>query len=142
MLSIAVSVDGFIASVDTLIMGRNTFETVLSFPEWPYDKIPVIVLSSQPLVIPASLQEKVSQGYGAPETITAQLSTDGRKHLYIDGGLTIQGCLNAGLIDEIPLTRFPVLLGSGISLFGDRGSEFELRVIGSGLSDNGFVQTR
>jgi len=133
--------EDFIATVDALVMGRKTFEKVLSFPEWPYQDKPVVVLSNS-IVLPDHLRENVQVRSGAPERIVAQLASEGRKHLYVDGGVTIQHFLKAGLINEITLTRIPVLLGQGIALFSHIGAEQKLRLIGSAASANGFVQER
>lgn len=79
---------------------------------------------------------------GDPLLIVAQLAAQGLKHLYIDGGQTIQAFLAAGLINEITITRIPVLLGKGIPLFSQLGGELNLSLIDSSASDNGFVQSR
>ena len=134
--------ESFIATVDALVMGRKTLEKVLSFPEWPYEGMPVIALSHQALEIPTYLQGKVEVMSLDPIALVAQLAERGMKHLYIDGGQTIQAFLEAGLIDELIITRTPVLLGQGIPLFSQLGRELELRHIGTHESDNGFVQSR
>ncbi|NWA66404.1 dihydrofolate reductase family protein [Pseudomonas reactans] len=137
-----VTYESFIATVDALVMGRKTLEKVLSFPEWPYEGTPVIVLSRQQLQIPAHLEGKVEVMAGDVTTLVATLAERGMQHLYIDGGQTIQAFLDAGLINELIITRIPVLLGQGIPLFGQAGSEHELRHVATYVSDNGFVQSR
>lgn len=137
-----LSYDDFMATVDALVMGRKTLDKVLSFPEWPYENKPVIVLSRQGVTLPQTLHGKVDVQAGDPVFIVAQLAARGMKHLYIDGGQTIQAFLAAGLINEIVITRIPVLLGKGIPLFSQLGDERGLRLIGSSMSDNGFVQSR
>lgn len=137
-----VTYERFIATVDALVMGRKTLEKVLSFPDWPYEDTPVIALSHQPLQIPAHLEGKVEVMAGDVTSLVATLAERGMKHLYIDGGQTIQAFLEAGLIDELIITRIPVLLGQGIPLFSQVGSEQELQHIGTYVSDNGFVQSR
>ncbi|MDQ0653673.1 dihydrofolate reductase family protein [Pseudomonas cedrina] len=134
--------ESFIATVDALVMGRKTLEKVLSFPEWPYEGMPVIALSHQAVEVPTYLQGKVEVMSLDPIALVAQLAERGMKHLYIDGGQTIQAFLEAGLIDELIITRIPVLLGQGIPLFSQIGRELELRHIGTHESDNGFVQSR
>lgn len=134
--------ESFIATVDALVMGRKTLEKVLSFPEWPYEGMPVIALSHQTVEVPTYLQGKVEVMSLDPIALVAQLAERGMKHLYIDGGQTIQAFLEAGLIDELIITRIPVLLGQGIPLFSQIGRELELRHIGTHESDNGFVQSR
>ena len=138
----SVTYVSFIASVDALVMGRKTLEKVLSFPEWPYEGTPVIALSHQPLQIPAHLEGKVEVMAGDVTSLVATLAERGMKHLYIDGGQTIQAFLEAGLVNELIITRIPVLLGQGIPLFSQIGRELELRHIGTHESDNGFVQSR
>ena len=128
--------------IDALVMGRKTLDKVLSFPEWPYANKTVIVLSRQGVNLPEPLQGKVEVLAGEPADIVAQLAARGMKHLYIDGGQTVQTFLAAGLINELVITRIPVLLGRGIPLFGPLCAEQKLRLIDSSMSDNGFVQSR
>ena len=137
-----ITYESFIATVDGLVMGRKTLEKVLSFPEWPYEGTPVIALSHQTLQIPAHLQDKVEVLAADVSTLVEQLAERGMKHLYIDGGQTIQAFLEAGLLNELIITRIPILLGQGIPLFGQIGHECELRHIDTWASDNGFVQSR
>lgn len=133
--------DSFIATVDALVMGRKTLEKVVSFPEWPYKGTPVIALSHQSLALPIHVQGKVEVMSADVTTLVKQLAERGMKHLYIDGGQTIQAFLEAGLIDELIITRIPVLLGKGVPLFSQIGSERELRHVDTYVSQNGFVQS-
>ena len=137
-----VTYESFIATIDTLVMGRKTLEKVLSFPEWPYEGTPVIALSHTAFELPAHLHGKVEVMAVDPTTLVAQLAERGIQHLYIDGGQTIQAFLEAGLINELIITRIPILLGQGISLFSQIGSEHQLQHIDTCVSDNGFVQSR
>ena len=131
----------FVKSVDILVMGRKTFEKVLSFAEWPYEKMPVVVLSSQNPAIPGHLRGKVRVEDLPPKKLVAQLEHQGARHLYIDGGTTIQRFIKAGLIDEITITQIPVILGSGIPLFGSIGVELPVVHRGTKSYSNGLVQT-
>lgn len=111
----------FIQNIDHIIMGRNTYETCSSFPTWRYD-VPVTVLSTkEDLEIPPSLCAKgVSHRCGSPHSIINYLAESaGAKHVYVDGGKTIQDFLRAGLLDEFIISTIPVVLGTGIRLFGD-----------------------
>jgi dihydrofolate reductase len=134
--------DEFMATVDTLVVGRRTFEKVLTFGTWPYEGTPVVVLSSRPLAIPPALEGKVRADGGAPVQIVARLAAAGMRHLYVDGGTTVQGFLRARCITELTVTLIPVLLGDGIALFGSLGREVPLRLIAATPSENGFVQVR
>src|SRR5438093_11689241 len=105
------------ATVDALVIGRKTFETVLTFGSWPYGEKPVFVLSTRALAPtpPGAVVERMS---GAPADIVAQLAARGIRHIYVDGGITIQRFLQAGLIHRLIITPVPGLIGTGIPLFG------------------------
>ena len=132
----------FIGTVDALVMGRRTYETALSFGEWPYGEKSVVVLSSKALEIPAKIAGSVEHMSLAPAEVVQALEKRGATHLYIDGGATIQGFLKAHLIQQITITRIPVLLGSGIPLFGKLEDDIKLRHINTRHFPNGFVQSR
>lgn len=108
----------FIAGIDAIVMGRVTFEKVLTFGGWPYDR-PVFVLSTRLTALPDDLADKAEVVSGACPEVVGQLNDRGHKELYIDGGRVIQAFLEADLIDEITITRIPILLGQGIPLFDD-----------------------
>ena len=160
---IATSVDGFIArpngaidwlpdapedhgyneffdSVDALVMGRGTFETVLGFGTWPYKKR-VVVLSSRPLDLSVARGASLDQMSGEPADVVARLSEQGVTHAYIDGGATIQRFLRAGLIQRLIITRIPVLIGSGIPLFGELTEDVQLHQVATRSYPSGLVQT-
>lgn len=132
----------FIESVDVLVMGRNTFETVLTFDEWPYGDTRVVVLSSRPLSIPAMLPATVSASSESPNMLVERLAAEGARHLYVDGGITIQRFLAAGLIDDITITLIPVLLGRGRPLFGPMENDITLAHAATRTFDFGFVQVK
>ncbi|HEX4825094.1 MAG TPA: dihydrofolate reductase family protein [Candidatus Polarisedimenticolaceae bacterium] len=130
----------FFASVDVLVIGRKTYETVLGFGTWPYGEKPVFVLSSRPLVPPpaGSLVERLS---GTPREIVATLAARGSRHAYVDGGITIQRFLAAGQIQRLTVTRVPVLIGSGIPLFGTLPADIRLKHVMTRSFRNGLVQS-
>ena len=131
----------FLASVDTLVIGRATFETVLQFGVWPYHGKRVVVLSTGTLGIPESFPGVVEQRSGAPADLAAALSASGAQHVYIDGGRTIQGFLSAGLVDRLIVTRIPVLIGSGLPLFGPVPHDVALQHVATRSYPSGFVQS-
>jgi dihydrofolate reductase len=132
--------EAFIATVDALVIGRKTYETVLSFDTWPYGGKPVYVLSTSALA-PAPSGAVVEHLSGAPAEIVAQLVARGVGHVYVDGGITIQGFLLAGLIQRLIITRIPVLLGAGIPLFGPLPRDINLRHVGTRQYASGLVQS-
>ena len=131
----------FMDTVDVLVMGRKTFEKILTFGQWPYGKKPVVVLANRLVDIPKKLASKVIHMAGPPAGILGRLATGGAKHVYIDGGRTIQGFLEAGLIQQMIITRVPVLLGRGIPLFGALSRDVKLRLIATRQFPNGLVQS-
>lgn len=132
----------FMSGIDALVMGRNSFEMVMSFPQWPYGSTPVAVLSRSLRELPASAPSTVSLHSGSPIKVTQRLREMGFHNLYIDGGLTIQGFLRAGLIQEMIVTTVPILIGSGKPLFGPLEADIELELVGSKAYPFGFVQNR
>lgn len=129
----------FMDTVDALVIGRNTFETVLKFEAWPYEK-PVFVLSTRPIATaPAgAVVERLS---GDPADIASQLDARGIQHAYIDGGVTIQRFLRAGLIQRLIITRVPVLVGTGIPLFGAVPKDIVLTHVATRHYASGLVQS-
>src|SRR5437870_5114992 len=133
--------DEFIASVDAIVIGRKTFETVLTFGDWPYGEKRVVVLSSRPLDLSAVRGGVVEQMGGPPAEIVSKLAATGAHHLYVDGGITIQRFLRAGLIQRLIITRVPVLIGDGIPLFGTLPRDVRLRHVATQQYPSGLVKT-
>lgn len=135
----------FFASIDALVIGRHTYETVLGFPEWPYGEKRVIVLSTHPLDFSklrgANSHAKIDQMSGEPEAIVGQLESRGVRHAYIDGGITVQRFLRAGLIQRLTITRVPVLIGQGIPLFGTLPHDIRLKHLATQSYASGLVKT-
>jgi dihydrofolate reductase len=132
--------DEFIASVDAIVIGRNTFEKVLTLGPWPYGDKRVVVLSSRPVDLSAA-GGVVEQMAGSPGEIVAQLAAGGAHHLYVDGGITIQRFLRAGLVQRLIITRVPVLIGDGVPLFGTLPRDIRLRHVATRHYPSGLVQS-
>lgn len=130
----------FMETVDALVMGRRTYEKVLTFGEWPY-RVPVVVLSSRPPERAAAPRPAVEWMSCPPGEVVERFSARGAQLLYIDGGVTIQRFLDAGLIDRLILTRVPVLLGDGIPLFGPLQRDIPLRHVETRSFATGLVQS-
>ena len=131
----------FIASVDAIVIGRKTFEKVLTLGPWPYGEKRVVVLSSRPVDLSAAAGGVVEQMAGLPVQIVSQLAARGIRHVYVDGGITIQGFLRAGLIQRLIITRVPVLIGDGIPLFGILPRDIRLRHVATRHYPSGLVQS-
>jgi dihydrofolate reductase len=132
----------FLNSVDVVVMGRRTFEVVRDLGHFGlYGKKHVVVLSSSPLDLSSVKSAKIQQMSGTPEEIVARLEERGFKHAYVDGGITIQRFLKAGLVDRITVTRVPVLIGQGIALFGPLPSDIRLRHVRTRSFKGGMAQS-
>lgn len=131
----------FMSTVDALVMGRNSFEKVLSFGGWPYDR-KVFVLSSKTLTISPDLSDKVEALHLPPRELIQELEQRGVKHIYLDGGVTIQRFLREGLVDEMTLTSIPILIGEGLPLFGALEKDIPLKLLEARSFPNGMVQRK
>ncbi|MCE9580334.1 MAG: dihydrofolate reductase family protein [Deltaproteobacteria bacterium] len=127
----------FVSSVDALVMGHNTYATALAFDAWPYGGKRVIVLSRD--ATPSRHGEEHTAE--APVALCARLAAEGVEHVYVDGGATIRRFLDAGLIDDLTISLVPIVLGTGIPLFGGIG-EHRLTLIETRGFPSGLVQVR
>jgi dihydrofolate reductase len=130
----------FVKNIDALLMGRNSFEKVLTFDDWPYEK-KVFVLSSTLNEVPSELIGKVEFISGTPIEILSIVNSQGFTNLYIDGGLVVQSFLAEDLIDELIVTRIPILLGGGIPLFGDLDKSLKFTHNNTEVYDNALVKS-
>lgn len=130
----------FTNKIDAIVMGRTTFEVVCGFGgDWPYNK-PVFVLSNSLKAIPDQFAEKAHLVNGPLTEVLDTIHEQGYANLYIDGGATVQNFLKEDLIDELIISTIPVLLGGGISLFGDLPSKMEFEHVKSELFLNAITQ--
>jgi dihydrofolate reductase len=128
--------EAFMDTVDHLVMGRGTYEKVLTFESWPYPK-PVIVLST---TLPADQDERITVTRTIDQTLQLLAQRDSRG-VYVDGGQVIQAFLRHDLIDEITLARAPVLLGDGLPLFGSLEHDVRLTHAGTLTTDSGMTSS-
>jgi dihydrofolate reductase len=133
--------NAFIATVDALVIGRGTFDVVRGFKEWPYGNRLVVVLSHAPRRVKVPKGTNCEVMSATPKQVVALLSKRGVKHVYVDGGRTIQGFLRAGLVQRMIITRVPVLIGKGIPLFGLVPRDIKLKHVRTRTFRNGMVQT-
>ena len=131
----------FMASVDTLVIGRKTFEAVLALPAWPYGGKNVVVLSSKPVDFSGVRGNTIQHMTGSPAAIVATLTAKGAQHVYVDGGITIQRFLRDGLVQRLIITRVPVLIGEGIHLFGSLPQDLRLRHVATQQYKSGLVKS-
>ncbi|OLF53411.1 dihydrofolate reductase family protein [Pseudomonas chlororaphis] len=135
--------DDFIASMETIVMGRGTYEKVVTFETWPYD-LPVLVLSRQlaGTPVPAQLEGKVRFSNLAPQQVLESLSRRNVRRIYVDGGQLIQSFLREGLVSDLVVTSIPVLIGTGRRLFGALPGDVDLKLVASrSFAISGYVQS-
>jgi dihydrofolate reductase len=134
--------NAFIADKDMIVMGRGSYEKVLGFDPWPYDR-PVLVMS-QALAgtpVPDALQGKLRFSNRSPKDLMAELTGQGVDRIYLDGGRLVQAFLREGLVSDIVLTTVPVLIGAGRPLFGALTADVDLRLVESRAFPSGLVQS-
>lgn len=128
----------FFAGVDALVLGRNTYDTVLGFERWPYGGKRCVVLTHRP---PPASRHGETFFAGEPTAVAEALAREGVRRVYVDGGIVIQRFLAAGLVDALTLSIIPVILGAGIPLFArDGGVELRLDMVESRTWPSGLVQ--
>lgn len=130
----------FIRGIDAIVIGRGTFEKILSFPTWPYEKT-VFVLSTSLKQLPGALENKATILSMNPKDLLNHLSTLGFSSIYVDGGKVIQGFLKEDLIDNLIISKVPVLIGDGIPLFGFLSEDLKFKHIRTETQSNGLVRS-
>ncbi len=130
----------FMAGIDAIVIGRGTFEKVLAFPSWPYDK-KVFVLSNSMKKLPDVVTRKATLLSMNPPQLRNYLSENGFSNIYVDGGKVIQDFLKEDLIDYMAIAKAPVLLGSGIPLFGNLDSDLLFKHIRTVVQSNGLIRS-
>ncbi|MEW6194265.1 MAG: dihydrofolate reductase family protein [Bacteroidota bacterium] len=131
----------FIKNIDAVVLGRITFEKVLSFGGWHYSK-PVFVLSNTLKSVGKNLENKAAVIKGDLKSVIKELHSKNYTNIYIDGGITIQNFLKEDLIDEMTITQIPIILGSGIPLFGELKNELRFEHVKTEVLNNALVQSR
>lgn len=134
--------EAFMDGVDGIIMGRGSYENVLTFGDWPYSK-PVVVMSRSlsPGDLPDALEDKVRLTTLAPTALMQSLAEEGWSRAYVDGGKVVQSFIREGLVDDIVLATIPILIGEGLSLFGAIEADIDLELLSSNSFPSGIVQS-
>lgn len=130
----------FMSRIDGIVMGRSTFDLVVTFGQWPYPK-KVFVLSNSLEEVPEHLKDKAEIVNGDLKQLVHDLNGRGYHNLYIDGGQTVQGFMRAELIDEMIISRLPIVLGEGIPLFGSLDQPQTFDCAGTETFENGITKT-
>lgn len=132
----------FISRIDAILMGRNTFDVVKDLKDWSYKGLPTFVLTHHPMTLQSGKYENAQAIQGEPGEVILELENRGFNHIYIDGGETITEFLSESLVDEMIITRIPILLGKGIPLFGWMEKEIKLELVSTIDFKDGLVQNK
>lgn len=128
----------FTAGVSHLVMGRGTYEKVLTFGFWPYERFRVLVLST---TLPDDVDARITVVRSVTEA-RRLLDLDVATGVYVDGGRVLSDFLRHDLIDELTVTRAPILLGHGMPLFHELPQQIRLLHLGTATFDTGMTSTR
>lgn len=130
----------FMVNIDAIVIGRGTFEKILTFPSWPYEK-KAFVLSRSLKQLPGDLKKKATLLSMKPKELLSYLSGAGYSNIYVDGGKVIQEFLQEDLVDELIISKVPVLIGNGIPLFGFLSADLHFIHIRTEAQSNGLVRS-
>ena len=128
----------FFSSVDSVIVGRSTWEHATGFSPWPYEGKHVVVLTSRPAE-PTRGEVIASGGF---DKLLSTLHAADLRHVQFDGGKVIRQALAARVVDDLTVSIVPRLLGNGIRLFGRGLPDLRLQLVGSETYPSGLVQLR
>jgi dihydrofolate reductase len=130
----------FMHGIDAIIIGRGTFEKVLTFPSWPYEK-KAFVLSTSLKQLPDTLKDKATLLSMKVKELLSYLSEAGFSSIYVDGGKVIQSFLDEDAIDDLIISRTPLLIGNGIPLFGFLSADLNFIHMKTETQTNGLVRS-
>ena len=130
----------FMSRVDAIVIGKGTFEKVLTFPTWPYEK-KVFLLSTTIKQVSDIVADKITLLSMKPKEILSYLLGNGFSGIYVDGGKVIQSFLREDLIDELIITKVPELIGTGIPLFGYLDNDLRFEHIKTNIYSDGLVKS-
>src|SRR6476620_9210661 len=134
------SYEEFMNRIDAIVIGRGTFEKILSFSSWPSEK-KAFVLSTSLKQLPYTLSDKAVLLSMKPKELLGYLSGMGFSSIYVDGGKVIQSFLKEDLIDDLIISKVPVLIGNGIPLFGYLNVDLKFKHMRTETQSNGLVRS-
>lgn len=128
----------FVSTIDTVIMGRKTYDKVLSFG------IPFPHINKKTFVVTRSVRPSVNSidfYSGNISSLITDLKQKNGKHIYVDGGAELVGeLMKFKLIDEFVISIIPIFLGEGNALFKTITSQLPLELLSVRHFQSGLVQ--
>jgi len=130
--------DEFYSTVDALVMGRKTYEMVVSFGQWPYGGKPVWVCSSNKIT---PIEGCNLQAGSTPEAVYKAANEMNIKRLWLVGGGSLASSfIKDNLLTKISLSLMPIILSSGIKLFGNLPSPKQIKKVSQEPHSSGLIQ--
>lgn len=127
----------FMVSIDTVIMGRTTYDQVLTFAEWPYSKEKCYVMTSRP----DADDDRVEFRSGDPAELIAEIRAKQGGGIWLIGGSQlVHQFLSKDLVDRYIISIVPILLGSGKPLFRPGRPQVRLKLVKSESFSTQLVQ--
>jgi len=124
-------------SIDCYVLGSRTYEHALQLG-WPYGDTPTLVLTNRKL---PSSRNTVEFYSGDLKKLVGEILAPRFKNIWMVGGAMLaQSFLRLGLVDEIRLMIAPALLGDGLHLFGNSGTEQRWNLKNVVAYKNGYVE--
>jgi dihydrofolate reductase len=119
--------DDFYARVDTIVMGRGTYDAAVRMGAWPYGDKPVVVLTTRPLEDgPTGVEVRA----GDAAAVAAEIERRGDRLVWLmGGGQMVRAFAAIGRLDVLEMAVIPVVLGTGPALFPSGTSEMRLRLV-------------
>lgn len=130
--------EDFTADVTHLVMGRGTYEKVITFDQWPYERFRTVVLST---TLAPDADEWITVATSLEQAV-ALLDIEQAGKVYLDGGQVVTAFLAAELIGELTISRAPVILGAGLPLFHALPHPVRLAHLGTSTTESGMTNTR
>jgi dihydrofolate reductase len=131
------SAEGVANVIDCFVLGSRTYEHALQLG-WPYGDTPTVVITNREL--PSARKSVEFYSGDLKKLVDVTLAPRYRKIWLVGGAMLCQSFLTLGLVDEIRLSIAPVLLGDGLPLFGNSGSEKRWRLKDVVAYKTGFVE--
>jgi len=128
----------FIKTVDTVILGRKTYDKVLSFGiPFPHSDKQCYIITRTP----KPTEGNINFYTGDIPALVAQIKKQSGKNIFVDGGAQIVNeFMKHQLVDEFIISIIPVFLGSGISLFNEGRPEMKMKLAGNNSFSSGLLQ--
>lgn len=132
----------FLTTISTIIMGRNTYQQILSFGvDWPYAEQKTIIFTTNKTMEVSTPNTEISDELNTQYVQKIKDSAQGNIWI-VGGGKLIQSFLAIDAIDEMIISQVPRILGQGIRLFPEGTKETPLQLVTTTNYDKGVINLK